>query len=535
MDFANFGSLERIIEKKANLSIPIVRTIMKQLLQGLNILHKNGLLCHNIKGQNVLLHSPLGSGRVIIKITDYNIFKSQSSQQDKSNMPVIGENPYQAPELFIPNQDGQIIADGKADIWSAAILLYKLVTHEFPFKYTNQQEAIDAIIISKLDRHPSIGQDKALLNLLTKMLEFEPEDRFSAEKALSHTFFTGRQAIRDVSEEAKNLTLKLQSEQKGNKDISEFEKDSTYTIPIKDLIDVVGVNPEQEDVRIRSRIGEKVNIQSQKESKNENISKIQNTQQIDDENNIRERIRKRLSYNIPQKEADKSKQPEFTSPISTLTSTTPTSQINQTNDKPTGTHNRASLGSIPSQETAPHRWRRSDRTRRSSLVGVNSEQKLKMQALQTQIPQTTDSVNKTVFSQTLKPIKDVNMSQSGFQTERPKFQSHLSADKQQLQIQSSETEKPVLNTKSDVQIPPKQIEPIRTTKQIEPIKSPIHRFAQFSPKSNDTDTDRLNQLSPKPSQIRSRNGRKSQPPSISHKDASQQEQSKSHTNSSSSS
>lgn len=57
-----------------------------------------------------------------------------------------------------------------------------------------------------LDRPADI--EDTLWNLITKMLEFNNEDRFTAEQSLKHIFFTGRKATKEITEEAKQLASK---------------------------------------------------------------------------------------------------------------------------------------------------------------------------------------------------------------------------------------------------------------------------------------------------------------------------------------
>ncbi|KAA6387187.1 MAG: putative NEK protein kinase [Streblomastix strix] len=156
MEYANLGNLDKIINKNVDLPVPLIRAIMKQILQGLLFMHKNKLIHRDIKGQNILLHSPLGSGRVILKIADLGIAKAQKDTKYSTIMTVAGTIPFMSPELLLGNDDGAIIADNKVDIWSAGIILHQLVAHSFPFKNTNLR-AINTFMFSKrLDRPANI-------------------------------------------------------------------------------------------------------------------------------------------------------------------------------------------------------------------------------------------------------------------------------------------------------------------------------------------------------------------------------------------
>ncbi|KAA6376642.1 MAG: hypothetical protein EZS28_027832 [Streblomastix strix] len=65
MEHANLGNLFDFIKASNNLSYSTIRIIMKQLLLGLNYLHSKGIIHRDIKGQNIMLHSPPGCGIVV--------------------------------------------------------------------------------------------------------------------------------------------------------------------------------------------------------------------------------------------------------------------------------------------------------------------------------------------------------------------------------------------------------------------------------------------------------------------------------------
>ncbi|KAA6358840.1 MAG: hypothetical protein EZS28_045633, partial [Streblomastix strix] len=84
--------------------------------------------------QNILLHSPPGSGLIVLKIADFGLIKEQKQVQQSTLMTVVGIMPFMSPEMLMGTEDGEVKADTKVDIWSSGILLHQLITHEFPFK-----------------------------------------------------------------------------------------------------------------------------------------------------------------------------------------------------------------------------------------------------------------------------------------------------------------------------------------------------------------------------------------------------------------
>ncbi|KAA6374871.1 MAG: hypothetical protein EZS28_029603 [Streblomastix strix] len=62
-----------LFAKQPQISLPsfILRTLMKQILEGLRVFHETGLVHRDIKCDNILLHCPPGTGRVHAKISDF--------------------------------------------------------------------------------------------------------------------------------------------------------------------------------------------------------------------------------------------------------------------------------------------------------------------------------------------------------------------------------------------------------------------------------------------------------------------------------
>ncbi|KAA6363024.1 MAG: hypothetical protein EZS28_041449 [Streblomastix strix] len=106
-------SVQNLVEQRKKLPIPIVRTIMLQILNGIQYIHSKGIIHKDIKPSNILMHSPPGCGRVILKMTD---FGEAVIKQDNLNPPyvnVAGTDVYMPPEEIFAFDTGQFFADEK--------------------------------------------------------------------------------------------------------------------------------------------------------------------------------------------------------------------------------------------------------------------------------------------------------------------------------------------------------------------------------------------------------------------------------------
>ncbi|KAA6388902.1 MAG: hypothetical protein EZS28_015571 [Streblomastix strix] len=205
-----------IIAKQPHIPLPsyTLRALMKQILEGLKIFHAVGLVHRDIKCCNILLDNPPGSGLVHVKIADFGLAKVEDTADKKT----YGTLQHMAPELFlIP-----IIYTEKVDLYAAAITFYRIITHRYPVNqqsFNAQQKALKKL--KAIDRPDEII-DNLLWDLLSKMLEFQPDQRISAAKALQHPYFTSPEAITDVSLEQKDIALFSRvSEMNGDLNITE--------------------------------------------------------------------------------------------------------------------------------------------------------------------------------------------------------------------------------------------------------------------------------------------------------------------------
>ncbi|KAA6346165.1 MAG: hypothetical protein EZS28_052112, partial [Streblomastix strix] len=106
-----------------------------------------------------------------------------------------------APEIF----KKPLIITQKVDIYALGITFYKLITHKYPVNERNFKEQGEKLVmIKRIDRPPEI-KDYILWDLLSKMLEFDPDKRIIAHEALQHPYFKSSEENADISQEQQDL------------------------------------------------------------------------------------------------------------------------------------------------------------------------------------------------------------------------------------------------------------------------------------------------------------------------------------------
>lgn len=119
LEYASHGTLEDYIKRKVSgnkyLSKNKVRDIIYQITQGLEELHKKGIVHRDIKPANILIGDDY-----TIKITDFGVSKYLKTQSHAVTM--IGTPLYMSPEVIRGQQ-----YDYSTDYWGLGCILYELI------------------------------------------------------------------------------------------------------------------------------------------------------------------------------------------------------------------------------------------------------------------------------------------------------------------------------------------------------------------------------------------------------------------------
>ena len=187
----------------------LIKIILKQILKGVEYLHSKKIIHRDLKPQNVLINKDL-----IVKLADFGLSRKLSFEKRPYTQEVLSLW-YRAPELLL----GSNIYNEGIDIWSIGCIFGFLILKNTLFEGENEIDQLNKIM--KFLGTPNFSQipyyynfnlnnyqfmyypqsdfrekfnnfDENGIDLLKKMLNYDPELRISCKEALAHPYFINK-------------------------------------------------------------------------------------------------------------------------------------------------------------------------------------------------------------------------------------------------------------------------------------------------------------------------------------------------------
>ena len=186
MEECKGGELFEKIQAKngKKMTIKEVSKIFKEIMIAVNYLHNRGICHRDLKPENILfLNNEKNSP---IKLVDFGlgkIFGNYGNLYNNEMKCIVGTKFYVSPEVLKGKYDQF------CDIWSCGVILYLMLSGNFPFYGRNDDEIYDKILEMKVEFPEKYWKniDKDAINLIKKML-CNVNERLNAQQVLNHVW-----------------------------------------------------------------------------------------------------------------------------------------------------------------------------------------------------------------------------------------------------------------------------------------------------------------------------------------------------------
>jgi len=159
------------------LAEPEAKTVFRQVVAALEYLHSRGVAHRDIKLQNVIITEDLH-----VCLIDFGC-ATEGAMESKSGI-YCGTLHYMAPEIL--HRKGFKAA--AADMWAAGVMLFCMLSGDFPFKAANDRNLRVKIQCGAVV-FPSYLSEEAK-QCITSLLSLDPETRPSARVLMNHSWLT---------------------------------------------------------------------------------------------------------------------------------------------------------------------------------------------------------------------------------------------------------------------------------------------------------------------------------------------------------
>jgi 5'-AMP-activated protein kinase, catalytic alpha subunit len=193
LELATGGELFDYVAMTGRFEEPLARLYFRQLIDGLDYVHQNGVTHRDLKPENILFDHLFN-----LKIADFG-FAAPIHGRDGSGVcrTKLGTESYMAPEIHAR----RAYNGASVDLFACAIILFIMVTQHPPFTRAEPNDPFYRLLCANRQdlfwKAHSKNKENGLeffsedfRNLITSMLQFDPSHRLSMAEVRAHPWFT---------------------------------------------------------------------------------------------------------------------------------------------------------------------------------------------------------------------------------------------------------------------------------------------------------------------------------------------------------
>ena len=187
--------LERVVEI-GNFSESDARSVIYQVLKGMEYLHSKNIVHRDLKLENILLSD--GSSSAIVKIADFGL--ARFFADDSQLRTICGSPLYVAPEILDIGANMETYTPA-VDMWSIGVMLYILLSGNSPFENEDEQSLFQMIRLGEysMDDHLWDHVSDEAKDCVQRLLTVNTSVRMTITQALEHPWVLGLTESKDTT------------------------------------------------------------------------------------------------------------------------------------------------------------------------------------------------------------------------------------------------------------------------------------------------------------------------------------------------
>uniref|UniRef100_A0A665U4P4 Calcium/calmodulin-dependent protein kinase 1Da n=1 Tax=Echeneis naucrates TaxID=173247 RepID=A0A665U4P4_ECHNA len=188
MQLVSGGELfDRIVEK-GFYTEKDASTLIRQVLDAVNYLHRMGIVHRDLKPENLLYFNPQDESKIMI--SDFGLSKMEGNGDVMST--ACGTPGYVAPEVLAQKPYSKAV-----DCWSIGVIAYILLCGYPPFYDENDSKLFEQILKADYEFDAPYWDDisDSAKDFISSLMEKDPTKRFTCEQALRHPWIAGDTAL----------------------------------------------------------------------------------------------------------------------------------------------------------------------------------------------------------------------------------------------------------------------------------------------------------------------------------------------------
>ncbi len=197
MELLDGMNLSKFLQAHGRFSPPNMLALIEPVCDAVQAAHEAGIIHRDIKARNIVVVE--SDGKRVVKLLDFGIAKMSHPDQAGGGLTEPGAQLGTAHHMA-PEQIRSEKLDARADIYALGVLIYQLLTGQFPFEGADPRHVALLHLHSPAPRPSALAPVSANLDaVVLRCLEKRPDQRFSTVAELAS-------ALRDAIDGAGNDT-----------------------------------------------------------------------------------------------------------------------------------------------------------------------------------------------------------------------------------------------------------------------------------------------------------------------------------------